>query len=106
MPGPTLFAHCDNSEKGSLPILQNNMPASEFARWSPGHWAIINVWRLIVRPVNREPLALLDASTVGEDDFVGVWAASSFAGQGDSTMSNKPVRVSRYTVVGIPDNPN
>lgn len=71
-PGPTIFAHCDNSVKGAFMVLENNVPKAEIERRKKSRWAIMNVWRPLVRPVTREPLAMLDASTVSDDDLVGV----------------------------------
>lgn len=73
-PGPTLFAHVDHSYDGSLTVLEHNVPAEELDKRKNSRWAIMNVWRPLVRPVTREPLALLDASTVDEQDLVGVMA--------------------------------
>ena len=71
-PGPTIFAHCDNSENGALTVLENNVPAAELEKRKSSRWAIMNVWRPLVRPVTREPLAMLDASTVDNEDLIGV----------------------------------
>ncbi|KAK3690984.1 hypothetical protein LTR37_018886 [Vermiconidia calcicola] len=73
-PGPTIFAHCDNSVNGALTVLENNVPAAELEKRKNSRWAIMNVWRPLVRPVAREPLALLDANTVDEKDLIGVMA--------------------------------
>lgn len=73
-PGPTIFAHCDNSVNGALTVLENNVPAEELEKRKSQRWAIMNVWRPLVRPVTREPLALLDANTCTMDDLVGVMA--------------------------------
>ncbi len=71
-PGPTIFAHCDNSKNGAMTVLEHNLHGEDVERRKKSRWAIMNVWRPLVRPVTREPLALLDASTVDEDDLVGV----------------------------------
>jgi hypothetical protein len=31
-PGPTIFAHCDNSNIGALTVLENNVPADELEK--------------------------------------------------------------------------
>jgi hypothetical protein len=41
--GPTQFAHCDNSKEGSLTVLKENLPTSEYERRQKSHWAIMNV---------------------------------------------------------------
>jgi hypothetical protein len=71
-PGPTIFAHCDNSKNGALTVLEANVPADDIERRKNSRWAIMNVWRPLVRPVTREPLAILDAATCDENDLVGV----------------------------------
>ena len=73
-PGPTIFAHCDNSKIGAVTVLENNVPADELEKRRGSRWAIMNVWRPLVRPVTREPLALLDSSTMDEEDLIGVMA--------------------------------
>lgn len=73
-PGPTIFAHCDNSVNGAMTVLENNVSPADLEKRKNSRWAIMNVWRPLVRPVTREPLALLDASTVDEKDLIGVMA--------------------------------
>jgi hypothetical protein len=73
-PGPTIFAHCDNSKTGAMTVLENNVAADDLEKRKSSRWAIMNVWRPLARPVTREPLALLDSSTVDEDDLIGVMA--------------------------------
>lgn len=41
--GPTQFVHCDNTEEGAMPVLRENVSASEFERRKKSHWAIMNV---------------------------------------------------------------
>lgn len=55
-----------------MTVLENNVSEAEQAKRKNSRWAIMNVWRPLVRPVTREPLALLDAATVDEDDLIGV----------------------------------
>lgn len=71
-PGPTIFAHCDNSKNGALTVLEANVPAAELEKRKNSRWGIMNVWRPLVRPVTREPLAILDAATCDESDLIGV----------------------------------
>jgi len=73
-PGPTIFAHCDNSKIGAATVLENNVPADEIEKRMNSRWGIMNVWRPLVRPVTREPLAILDSATCDDDDYVGVMA--------------------------------
>lgn len=71
-PGPTIFAHCDNSKNGALTVLEANVPEDQLERRKKSRWGIMNVWRPLVRPVTREPLAILDAATCDEQDLIGV----------------------------------
>jgi hypothetical protein len=73
-PGPTIFAHVDQSNEGSVEVLEHNVSATDLEKRKRSRWAIMNVWRPLARPVTREPLALLDASTVDDKDLVGVMA--------------------------------
>ena len=91
--GPMRFARFDNSERGSLPVLQENIPTSNFERRQKNRWAIMNaslcvcrydsvvaadnvslfeIWRLIGRPVTGDNLALLDSHPVEKDTFVSL----------------------------------
>lgn len=85
-PGPTIFAHCDNSVSGAMTVLENNVPPAELEKRKNNRWAIMNVWRPLVRPVTREPLALLDADTVDEKDLIGVM--SLFPQKKDAAFGN------------------
>lgn len=85
-PGPTIFAHCDNSKNGAMTVLENNSSPEELEQRKKSRWAIMNVWRPLVRPVTREPLALLDASTVDENDLIGVM--SLFPQKKDAAFGN------------------
>ena len=67
-----MFAHCDNSEKGALTVLEANVPEGELEKRKSSRWGIMNVWRPLVRPVTREPLAMLDAATCDRSDLIGV----------------------------------
>ena len=40
--GPTTFAHCDNSKKGALPVLKDNISASDAEKRTKSRWAIMN----------------------------------------------------------------
>lgn len=73
-PGPTMFAHLDQSIDGSSTVLESNVSAAELQRRKNSRWAILNIWRPLGRPVTRDPLALLDADTLDEKDLVGVMA--------------------------------
>ena len=55
-----------------MTVLENQYSGDELEKRKKSRWAIMNVWRPLVRPVAREPLALLDASTVDTEDLIGV----------------------------------
>lgn len=70
--GPTRFAHCDNSANGAFTVLKDG--CDDYERRVKSRWAIINTWRGL-RPVTRDPLGMLDARTVSDDELVGVFSA-------------------------------
>ncbi|KAK5113357.1 hypothetical protein LTR62_003456 [Meristemomyces frigidus] len=70
--GPTRFAHCDNSTKGALTVLEAVAPDAE--RRMKSRWAIMNVWRGI-RTVTRDPLGMLHAQSVTDSELIGVFSA-------------------------------
>ena len=80
--GPTTFAHCDNSDSGSLLVLQENIPAADVEKRLKSRWAIMNVWRPLGRPVTREPLAMLEANSVADNELEGVWVHLPEKGKG------------------------
>lgn len=73
--GPSRFVHCDTSEAGAPAILAQNIGEEEAARRMKHRWAILNIWRPLGRPANREPLALMDGKTVRDEEVIGVFAS-------------------------------
>ncbi|KAI0008317.1 hypothetical protein F4779DRAFT_587758 [Xylariaceae sp. FL0662B] len=67
--GPVNRVHIDQSYAASLSRVPHHLPAEEASELLKGRVQIINVWRPI-RPVQRDPLAIADAHTVGEDELV------------------------------------
>jgi len=70
------FSHIDQSYAGAKTTLENIAAASapEVAedltkRMTSQRWAIVNSWRPVGRPVNREPLACTDGRTVLDTDL-------------------------------------
>lgn len=63
------IVHNDYSEKSgperAADILELHAPGTRL----PTHYAIVNAWRPVDRPVERDPLALLDARSVSPDDL-------------------------------------
>lgn len=63
--------HIDQTYAASLSRVPHHLPAEEAAELLKGRVQIINVWRPI-STVQRDPLAIADAHSVGEDDLVPV----------------------------------
>ncbi|GAP88040.1 putative methyltransferase-like protein [Rosellinia necatrix] len=69
--GPVQRVHIDQSYAASLSRVPHHLPAEEAASLLRGRVQIINVWRPI-RTVERDPLAVADARSVGEDELVPI----------------------------------
>ncbi|KAI1120499.1 hypothetical protein F5Y10DRAFT_125014 [Nemania abortiva] len=69
--GPVQRVHIDQSYSASLSRVPHHLPAEEAAELLKGRVQIINVWRPI-KTVERDPLAVADAHSVGEDDLVPI----------------------------------
>lgn len=67
--GPVQRVHIDQSYKAALSRVPHHLPedADELLK---GRVQIINVWRPIGNPILRDPLAVADAHSVGEDELV------------------------------------
>ena len=88
------FVHCDYSLKtarsASLNLLKNrnlNIDAYENAEFA---W--FNTWQPFDHPVQENPLAVLDASTIQEGDIVDY----VYGGTGKSSTSSMPLRRERH----------
>ncbi|KAF7194132.1 Hydroxylase/desaturase asaB [Pseudocercospora fuligena] len=68
---PAGFVHVDFSNAGSEAIMRDNTPSEDVDELRKTRWSIISVWRPIT-PVRRDPLAMCDARTTHEEDFVPI----------------------------------
>lgn len=66
---PSAVVHNDYTDASAQKRLRDILP-EEADEWLQHRFAIINVWRSIGGPVLTTPLALCDASSVGEADLV------------------------------------
>ncbi|KAI0467364.1 hypothetical protein F4859DRAFT_518055 [Xylaria cf. heliscus] len=69
--GPVQRVHIDQSYSASLSRVPHHLPAEEAAELLKGRVQIINVWRPI-KTVERDPLAVADAHSVGEEELVPI----------------------------------
>jgi hypothetical protein len=67
---PARAAHADY-DGPSFEVWIRRAMGAEADEWLGGRWSEINVWRG-VRPVERVPLAVTDARTVGLDEYMSV----------------------------------
>ncbi|KAF2095185.1 hypothetical protein NA57DRAFT_59925 [Rhizodiscina lignyota] len=72
-PPPATYVHVDQSEQGAYTVLNDNPVPKAPATLQNCRFAIINVWRPI-KPIYKDPLAVCDARSVPESDFVPVTA--------------------------------
>ncbi len=66
---PVKFAHNDYTERSGPQRVRDLLPdeANDLIR---GRFAVINVWRPIVGPVEKQPLAICDARSIAPEDLV------------------------------------
>ena len=66
---PVKFAHNDYTERSGPQRVRDLLPdeAEDLIR---GRFAVINVWRPIVGPVEKQPLAVCDAQSIAPEDLV------------------------------------
>ncbi|RWA05167.1 hypothetical protein EKO27_g9931 [Xylaria grammica] len=69
--GPVQRVHIDQSYSASLSRVPHHLPAEEAVELLKGRVQIINVWRPI-KTVERDPLGVADAHSVGEEELVPV----------------------------------
>lgn len=67
---PASHAHNDYTEQSGPSRLRDMIGDVRADNWLQDRLIQINVWRPIVEPVKQMPLALLDASSLNEDDLV------------------------------------
>lgn len=68
--GPVLRAHNDYTEKSGPQRVRDLLPADEAEERLKKRFAIINIWRPINHPVETTPLAIIDATSMEDADFV------------------------------------
>jgi hypothetical protein len=66
---PAFAAHVDYGDRTVRAFARDILGEEEAQRWLQRRYMLINVWRPITE-VRRSPLALVDASTVSEEDLV------------------------------------
>ena len=67
---PVRFAHNDYTLASGPQRVRDLLPAEEAEERLKHRFAMINVWRPIVGPVQDTPLAVCDAQSIEQDDFV------------------------------------
>lgn len=67
---PVHRAHGDYTERSGPQRLRDLLPPERAAQWQRGRYAIVNVWRPFGGPVEADPLAFLDASSLEPADLV------------------------------------
>jgi hypothetical protein len=67
---PVRVVHNDYTVKSGPQRVRDLLPADEAQERLKHRFAVINVWRSIRGPVRRAPLALCDARSMVQDDFV------------------------------------
>ena len=84
------FVHCDYSLKtarsASLNLLKNRK--LDVSKYENAEFAWFNTWQPFDNPVQQNPLAVLDASTIQEGDIVDY----VYGGTGKSSTSSMPLR--------------
>lgn len=68
--GPVQRVHIDQSYTAALSRVPHHLPAEDVESLLKGRVQIINVWRPIEKSILRDPLAVAEASSVGEDELV------------------------------------
>ena len=68
--GPVNILHNDYTEKSGPQRITDLLDPEEAKRILSGRFALVNVWRSIGPNVQRLPLAVADAKTMSETDFV------------------------------------
>ena len=68
--GPARHVHVDYTASSAEKRMRDMLGNQRAWEWfkDDGHFGIINVWRPLDHPVERDPLGFIDPSTVGPDD--------------------------------------
>ena len=68
--GPVRRVHNDYTDKSGPQRVRDLLPPEEAEARLQKRFAIVNVWRPINHPVETTPLAIADARSVSQDDFI------------------------------------
>lgn len=90
IPTTARYIHVDYSYSGAQTRLDFYLPSAEASQLRKSRWAIINIWRPILRPVTRENLSLCDARSVDDSELRPVIAR--FRRPGDAENLNPITR--------------
>lgn len=91
----SLYVHCDFSDRHWVKLAQTTIEESGCEETYPeDRWdyALYNLWRPIENEVQRDPLVLIDQSTVDASDLVDYRLSKS----GETTMASLPTFSERY----------
>ena len=67
---PVRYVHNDQTLRSAPRRVRDHLPAERAERRLAGRFQIVNLWRPFGHPVQRAPLALLDARSLAFDDLV------------------------------------
>ncbi len=67
---PVRYVHNDQTLRSAPRRVRDHLPAERAEQRLAGRFQIVNLWRPFGRPVQRAPLALLDARSLAFDDLV------------------------------------
>ena len=69
---PVKHVHSDFSEDGANNRLKAILGNERAAEWAKGHFAFINVWRPIARPVRNSNLGFIKPSSISNDEWESI----------------------------------
>ncbi|MBO9448307.1 CmcJ/NvfI family oxidoreductase [Ruegeria sp. R14_0] len=67
---PARNVHSDYSKDGAEKRLVDLLGVEVAAEWARGHYAFVNVWRPVEKPINSAPLGFVRPSSVDPSDWV------------------------------------
>ena len=69
---PSHHIHCDYTAESATKRACELLGPERVASWLAGPFAIVNLWRPLVRPVTRDPIAFVDPATLDPEDWLRV----------------------------------
>ncbi len=69
---PSFHVHCDYNAHSARKRMRERLGEERAATWSAGHFAVVNVWRPLLHPVERSPLGFVLPSSVAPRDWIEV----------------------------------